>query len=343
MRVINGLVLALTVIFLLSPQVFAADATGQAGIRMTLAFAKPQYVVGEPVDAVVAFQNTGESAVRFLPHVDADWWFFLKIQVQSPDGTFFRFRPGMGAFIDPKRGRTQGTVMLAPGERCLATIPLTVGSVSVPWLEETRSSLDYTFDRPGEYLIQISYRNQVDFTDPVWKGELSSPAASLRVVAPEASERAAAARWDTRVIRGYLAHMGMSYGYKEVAAFSSFLEDYPDSVFSDYARFYLAECYAHIIPYQPETELPLYRMNAISLYRDILARGKPEVYLPQARLSLADCYRKMGNVEAARQTAQELISLTPAGTTSTTVVAAQKLLAELPALPPSAPAAEAQP
>jgi len=293
---------------------------------------------------VIDFTNTGSSPVRFLPHLPTDWWFFLEIHMQRPDGTSFEFRPGMGAFIDPKRGHTQGTVLLAPGEKCRATIPLTVGSVSVPWLEDTRSSLDYTFGEPGEYIVQMSYRNQTDFTDPVWKGFITSPALSLRVAPPDPADEIAAKAWNTLIIRKALAYMGTAYGYKQISAFSKFLHDHPNSIFSDYARFHLAECYAQIIPYQPATELPLYRENAISLYLEMLAHGKPEVYLPQARLSLADCYRKAGNVEAARQTAQELISLTPAGTTSTTVVAAQKLLAELPAPSPSpAPPSEPKP
>lgn len=313
-----SLVLLLLLACLLTALVACPASAQDDGVAMSIAFAKPEFVIGEPVDLIISYTNTGSGPIEFLPHCDTDWWYFLAINVTEPDGTQTAFGPTMHADLNPMGGNTRG-VVIAPGATCRDVIPITVGVVSVPWLGETRKAIDFVFDRPGAYAVQACYANELHFFHPIWRGRATSSPVSLRIVAPEGAEKEATEAWRVNAVKDYLAYVGTTQGPKQIAAFSAFLREHPTSVLADYARYYLAQCYARINPHQPA--------DAIPLYRQVLQRGKPEYHLPQARLGLADCYRQLGDTEAARQTLAELIALEPKETTSTTQAAAKQLLA----------------
>ena len=118
----------------------ARDVTAASPLRLALASAKTNYVVGEAVTLTAALTNTGASAADVVALLNPEYR-FLTISVRAPNDQQFR------TYLPPVLRDARGSA-----SRSLAAKASLVEEVKVFF-----GSDGWTFETPGEYLIEATY------------------------------------------------------------------------------------------------------------------------------------------------------------------------------------------
>ena len=232
------------------------QSSGDAPVKMKISVQKEAFLVGEPILINCEFTNVSNESISFLPKKAIDF-VFIGFRITRPDGKIYQFLPGVE--VELNRHALVKPIVLSPGDSCNQIINPIVGIV----MNEAKGrTLDFVMRAPGTYQITAVYKNPYHFTKvAVWSGEIvSSNSVSLKIVKPQGEDAEALAAWDSPAIKKLFGYYGTAHGSKQLAALKAFVENYPNSAYSDYANYYLAECYQFINPHRFEDAIPQYEV-----------------------------------------------------------------------------------
>jgi hypothetical protein len=118
-----------------------ADVSATSPLKLALAVPKTDYVIGEAITVTTALRNGGTAPASVLPLINPEFR-LLSIAIQKPGDSMLR--PYFPPVLRDSRGVTRHA--LAAGEAISGEAKVFFGSDG------------WTFEKPGEYTIQASYR-----------------------------------------------------------------------------------------------------------------------------------------------------------------------------------------
>jgi len=305
--------MCLAVLLICSQPAGVCQSGGTPPLEMKISLPKSVFLVGEPVLIKCEFTNVSNENVGFVPMLLVDFD-FIGFKIKRPDGTIYKFRPGVIVDVIPDTVVT--STVLSPGEGLDHVINPIVGVIG----KGEDSDLNFVMRVPGTYEITAAYENSIEFTKAaIWRGKLTSNTVSLRVEGPTGDDAAAfSAVWNSLPVWRYLGYPGYGSGPKQIEAFKTLLRKYPDSVYALYANYYLAEAYQTINPHQFDA--------AIAQYRVALGR-LPQTHRLYAlsEFNLGVCLCSTGKTSEGVETLKHFLSTQK--TLSLQVVKARKLIA----------------
>lgn len=231
-------------------------------------------VVGEPVYLTFEFQNTTDLLVEFRTQLSlyGDVKVNLTIPRKLPVDYRGAYKPTIQAYyvfeIPPKK----------------------VERVAMTLLYSEDSPDGLIFDRPMTVPISVSLEGLIDTR----KVKYEFPSLQLEVKEPQASDMPAFLFLRKKSL-AYDIHQSRA-ARENVSAFETFLKQFPDSVYSPYVLFSIANGYS----VKTQTQNPDYP-RAIELFKKYIERYPNTILTDDAVYKIGDCYNSLGDKKMAKQ------------------------------------------
>jgi hypothetical protein len=257
-------------------------------VTFYLSFDRPEYLIGEPIIAYVELTNSGTEPFSVIDQLDPLYG-NVEFYIKKENLKQFIFVPYVVADSAIHK------VILFPNQSIDEEIKIFFGGNG------------WTFDSPGEYQIQCSYRGLVDNPDKA----IESNIAKISVKQPDDEQE----EEQTKLIMGkeqgkFLLFESGDHLIEGINALSKLVEKYPQSRLAKYCIYALGKNYSvdfkdfrNGIIRKADLEKSISDLNSVK-GEELGSYFKKETYL-----TLANVLNKSGNTSQAKETVEEFIKL----------------------------------